>query len=280
MVDRSTTEDATGKGSRTLSSPTAPSSRNTRAPHGTIAARAGRGVLRAVDARELTARQLQRLRSLATLAIGSRSVRRALLMRLVAAALCTGISLWAARSVTEATVLRAAWGPQVSVLVARHDIEAGDPVDAGDVLTTSRPASLEPSGALHELEAGTTANSLILAGEPLVRARLGDGRRSTPGGTTAISLELVVAAPELRTGDRVDVLGPTGPQDPIGQALQPDEQQGAAAPGIAVISSSATVLRPPTEDDPTVEVAVPHEDIPAVTEAALGGGVAVVRRSP
>jgi hypothetical protein len=121
---------------------------------------------------------------------------------------------------------------------------------------------------------------MILAGEPLVRARLTDDDGPlAPDGTTAIRLDLAVGAPTLQQGDHVDILGPRSEPQPtsaIPRSMPYDPTDGQ----VAVISRSAVVLRPPTEDDPTIEVAVDDADVAPVAGAAFTGGVAVVRRSP
>lgn len=214
------------------------------------------------------------IRSRTVSTLRSSTARRALSLRLLAALICTSIAIWVARSLSEAAELRADWGQQVPVLVALHDIEAGEPVGASDVVSTIRPRALHPKGAVRELEPGTTATTEILAGEPLVGARLSSDQRSMAHGTTAMSLDLALPPPELRSGDHIDVLGASGARDP----LDPLADRGDAPTGIEVISSRAVVLRAPNEEEPTIEIGVPGGDVPAITEAALRGGVAVVRR--
>ena len=207
-------------------------------------------------------------------------MRRALLTRVLAATLCVGLALWAGRATSDAADIRASWGPQVTVLIARHDIPPGHEVRSSDTITGTLPRSLTPANALRELPPEATTTAMILAGEPLVRARLtDDDGPMAPAGTTAIRLELAVGAPSLQHRDHVDILGPRSepqPTDAIPRSMPYDPADGQ----VAVISRAAVVLRPPTEDDPTIEVAVDDADVAPVAGAAFAGGVAVVRRSP
>lgn len=229
---------------------------------------------------QLPGRLISRTRFLAALVAHSSSVRRALLTRFLAATLCVALALWAGRATSDAADIRASWGPQVTVLMARHDIPPGQKVWSSDTITGTRPRSLTPTNALRELPPGATTTAMILAGEPLVRARLTDDEGPlAPAGTTAIRLDLAVGAPALQSRDHVDILGPRSepqPTDAIPQAMPHDPAVGQ----VVVISRAAVVLRAPTEDDPTIEVAVDDADVAPVAGAAFTGGVAVVRRSP
>jgi hypothetical protein len=207
-------------------------------------------------------------------------VRRALLKRILAAALCVGLALWTGRATSDAANIRASWGQQVTVLMARHDIPPGHAVTGSDTITGTRPRSLTPPDSLRELPPGATTTAMILAGEPLVRARLTDDEGPlAPTGTTAIRLELAVSAPELQQRDHVDILGPRSEPRPT-DAIQRSMPHDPAVGQVEVISRAAVVLRPPTENDPTIEVAVDDDDVAPVAGAAFTGGVAVVRRSP
>lgn len=232
------------------------------------------------ELRQLPARAMVRTRLLAVLVAHSSSVRRALLARILAAMLCGCLALWAGRALSDAADIRTAWGPQMTVLTARHDIPAGQAVERSDTIARTRPRSLTPPNSLGELPPGATTTAMILAGEPLVSTRLADDEgRFAPPGSTAIRLELAVSAPTLQQRDHVDILGPRSEPrlaDVIPQSTPYDPTDGQ----VAVISRAAVVLRPPTEDDPTIEVAVDDADVAPVAGAAFTGGVAVVRRSP
>lgn len=209
----------------------------------------------------------------------SRSVRVALASRMAAGLLCIGLASWTHRELSEAAALQNTWGPQVQVLVLRHDIGPGEEVEESDTVAEMRPRSLTPPGAVSELQPGTTANAVLLAGEPLLIDRLSSSEdRVAPPGTTAIRLDLAVRAPDLHTRDVVDVLGRGVAQ--LTGGVEPVRSEGdRSAPGVVVVSRGAVVLRPPSDDDPTVEVAVDEDDLGAVADAAFTGGVAVVRRS-
>lgn len=232
------------------------------------------------ELRQLPARGMDRTRLLAALVAHSSSVRRSLLARALAATLCGWLALWAGQALSDAADMRASWGSQVTVLIARHDIPPGQKIERSDTVTGTRPRSLTPRNSLGELPPGATTNTRILAGEPLVSERVGDDEGPlVPAGTTAIRLELAVSAPTLRQNDHVDILGPRSePQltDVIPQSVPYDPAEGQ----VVVISRAAVVLRAPTDEDPTIEVAVHDADVAPVAGAAFTGGVAVVRRSP
>lgn len=228
--------------------------------------------------RSITA-AIVRARLLSALVVHSSSVRRGLLARLLSATLCACLAVWSARTLSDAADIRASWGPQVTVLLARHDLPPGRQISMSDTVVGSRPRSSTPTDALRDLPSGTTTTAMILAGEPLVPQRLTDDEsRLAPPGTTAIRLELTVGAPELEPRDHVDVLGPRS-DTRSSPGAPPSTPQVPADGQVVVISREAVVVRPPSEADPSIEVAVRDRDVAAVAEAAFTGGVAVVRRS-
>lgn len=225
------------------------------------------------------AHAVDRTRSLTRLAARSSSVRRSLFTRVLAATLCGCLAVWTARSLSDATAIRGAWGPQVTVLTARHDIQPGERLERSDTVLGNLPSALTPPDALRDLPRGATATARILAGEPLVPQRVVDDEtRLAPPGTTAIRLELAVGAPSLEPRDLVDILGPRGEPQAV-EADTPSVAYGHTDDLVAMISRSAVVLRTPTQEDPTIEVAVRDADVAPVAGAAFTGGVAVVRRS-
>lgn len=227
-------------------------------------------------------RNSTRLRISALLVAHSRATRRAFILRVTIATACVAFALWVGRSLAESSDLRARWGAEIPVLVARTEIASGETVNESAVGEQMRPAALVPPNALRELPTAATASSLILEGDLLLSGRLADGEEGlAPPGTTAIRLDLAVTAPELASGSRIDILGPP---DDGGSGPEGPPNAGAAVPvwknSVEVISRDAVVLRPPTQDDATVEAAVSDRDLETVAAAALDGRVVVVRRSP
>ncbi len=104
----------------------------------------------------------------------------------------------------------------VPIYVALHNINTGDPIDAGMVSLQEWPKDRVPRGAVSSLEelAGRRPRTTIIEGEPILEAKLleagqiADPIRSIPKGyrlkTIAVDAE-TSAAGLLGPGDRVDV---------------------------------------------------------------------------
>ncbi len=103
------------------------------------------------------------------------------------------------------------------MVVASRAIAAGQVVDAASVRVARWPAPLVPDGALGSLSAavGRPASSPMDAGEPVTSTRLSASALLTGqgAGTVAVHVALVdgASASMLDEGERVDLLGPTGP---------------------------------------------------------------------
>lgn len=158
--------------------------------------------------------------------------------------------------------VRRAWGASEVVLVARHRLEPGEPVGAGDVELVERPVAVVPDGALHELPAGQRASALVESGEVVIRSRLAPAgltglAASLPPGSRAVAVPVEPGtAPPLVVGDRVDVV--------VALAA---EAAGAGPPGF-VIAAGAQVV---AVDDTAVTVAVSPPAAPRIA-VALGQG--------
>lgn len=167
-----------------------------------------------------------------------------------------------ATAVSDAHEARAAWGDMVTVLVARHDVAAGDDVGAADVTRSERPAAVVPEGALRSLRPGAVARSTIVAGEVVVAARVAPPGTSAvaarlPAGTRAVAIPLEPGlAPPLEVGDAVDVL-----------VALPPEAAGGGPPGFTVATEVLVV----DVGELAVTVAVPRDAAPRVA-VALGHG--------
>lgn len=173
-----------------------------------------------------------------------------------------GAGVLASAVVSGAQSTRRAWGAERSVLVARHDLHAGDEIGPGDVELVARPAAVVPSSALEVLPANAVLRAEVIAGEVLVEERLAPaGLRGVaallPAGTRAVALPIDPGTtPPLAPGDRVDIL-----------VALPREAVGSGPPGF-VLASSALVV---AIDDAAATVAVPRDLAPRVA-VALGEG--------
>ena len=97
------------------------------------------------------------------------------------------------------------------MVVAVRDLPAGHRVEPGDVRRRSWPAALVPAGALSSLDDGVVVAAPVVAGEPVVRSRLGRAgpARSPPrlaAGDAAVTLPVGDTPPPVAVGDRVDLV--------------------------------------------------------------------------
>jgi len=128
--------------------------------------------------------------------------------------------------------------PVEPVVVAAHDLTAGQPLAAGDLRVVRMPAGLVPDGATSDpstlVDRAVTAG--VPSGLPIVAAQL-DGDRfglALPAGTVAVPIRLadLAVAGLLRPGDRVDLVAPAGV----------DGWAGTEAAPATVLASGALVL--------------------------------------
>ncbi len=97
--------------------------------------------------------------------------------------------------------------PAPELVVAAHDLPAGVPLSAADLKTIHAPPDLSPAGALTATQAtGRTLVSSARAGEPLTDARLAP--ENPDMASVVVRLPDTAVAALLRTGSRVDVVGP------------------------------------------------------------------------
>lgn len=217
------------------------------------------------------------LRNVTTLAMGSpsrvrrflelvkhsRTVRRRVARRAVTLALLAAVALGSAHNHSDAMRLRARWGPSTSILVAERALDAGSRIGPGDLTLREVPAALAPPDTLGSVPPGTELRAAVPAGWYLHEQHLApvDGPAPPPG-SVAVRVDPVLPPPLLDVGDHVDVVG-------------------APVPGghVTTVAVRAIVLATPTDDNPTLEVAVSPGEAGAVTRAGLGSGVAVLRRT-
>lgn len=184
----------------------------------------------------------------------------------------TALLALVAGTVTATTVGRAedarqAFGEPTSVPVATRDLEPGHEVGPDDVAWRDRPPVAVPATPARD-PVGRVAASRILAGEPLVDARLAPtGRRGplalAPPGTSVVALPVDAPHPPLVPGDRLDLLE-AAPALP-GDVGLPVERRWVAR-GAVVLDVG----------DTAIAVAVAAEHAAATATAALEGTLALV----
>lgn len=166
---------------------------------------------------------------------------------------------------------RAAWGDASPVLVVRHDLDAGEPIRAGDVEVVQRPHGTVPDTALRTLPDDAVSRVALFAGEVLVEGRLApSGLRGVaatlPPGTRAVAVPRDPStAPPVTVGDRVDVL-----------VALPAEAAGAGPPGFALATGALVVA----VKEAAVTVAVPRDAAPRVAVALGQGAVTLALIGP
>jgi Flp pilus assembly protein CpaB len=102
------------------------------------------------------------------------------------------------------------FGSPVDVAVARVDLAPGAEVGPRTVELRPWPSTLVPNGALRSVPDDLVVTQPVLAGEPLVDARVGEGGL-VPAGSRALALPTGPGALGVRPGDRVDVLATFDP---------------------------------------------------------------------
>ena len=195
------------------------------------------------------------------------------------------VALFAATRVSaiddEAEARRAAWGESVEVVVAAHDLAAGEVIAADDVAVASWPRAMVPGSALHEPPLGRTVAARIAAGEAVVADRvapdgLSDVAALLPDGWRAIAVPSASGgfgadAPPLAVGDRVDVLATF-------DVLELDEAPRRPWPRARVIvdvgEANVTVAVPATDAERVANAGDPRHHHPGV------GGRRVAELSP
>jgi Flp pilus assembly protein CpaB len=172
-----------------------------------------------------------------------------------------GLSLTAGLTLTGAVGRARAeaerFGPLTPVLVARRDLAVGARLTAEQVVVRERPAGLVPEGALSAPPQGLVVAEPVLAGEPVVAARLSPF--VLPPGARALAVPTGPGRLDLRPGDRVDVLAtfdpliaPPGhePTEVVARAAVVVDVRGqgvtvavteAETPGVALALAQATI---------------------------------------
>jgi Flp pilus assembly protein CpaB len=199
----------------------------------------------------------------------------------VALALVTG--LVTVTLVRSGDAARRSWGATRAVAVATRDLAPGDVLSAGATEVRRLPAAVVPSGALSSPPTGAVVRQPVVAGEPLVPARLApDGLVGTaalvPEGFRAVAVPLgPPGVPPLAVGDEVDVLAVLPPElAGAAPAAQPAGAAGAAEPAFPLVERAVVV----DVGDEAVSVAVPRPDAPRVAFALAQGAVVLALAGP
>ena len=215
-------------------------------------------------------------------ALARPAVRRLCVTGLAAGTCVTVVSLLGA-----ADDARDRWGQTRPVAVATRDLAPGDVVEPGSFEVRDLPEGVLSEGRLGgapaEAPVGSVVRHPVLAGEPLVAARLApDGLTGAaalvPPGRRAVAVPLGPAgAPPLAVGDLVDVLAvmPSAGLAGLGSDGAGPGPDGTGPDGAAQEPAFVLVERAAVVDvtDDAVTVAVPEGDAPRVAWALSNGAV-------
>ena len=167
--------------------------------------------------------------------------------------------------------------PELSaVIVAAHDLGAGQVLGSGDLAVVGVPLDLRPDGALADPAtlAGRSVAAPVRKGEPITDVRLvGPGLLTGSAGLVAAPVRLADAAAValVRPGDLVDVLAAAG-TDPTGQAYASSVAQ--------LVATRARVLALPRSSDASpADGALVLLAVSPETALALAGAAATARLS-
>ena len=206
-----------------------------------------------------------------------RLAARPAVRRVAVAALALATGLVAASLVRAGDEARRSWGTTRPVAVAVRDLQPGDPVAADAVEVRDLPEAVVPAGALDEAPAGAIARQQVLAGEPLVEARLAPhGLTGTaalvPPGHRAVAVPVgPTGAPPLTVGDLVDVLAvaPAAGLAPTAAEWPADDPPADGRPGDRATTDSTEGTPPddgppddPTPDGPVADDSAPDDPVP------------------
>jgi Flp pilus assembly protein CpaB len=193
-------------------------------------------------------------------ALARSAVRRLCVTVLAAATVLTVISV-----VGAAGAARDRWGRSRPVVVATRDLAIGEVVDAGAVEVRDLPEGVVTDAPLAEVPEGAVVRQPILAGEPVVTARLaphgltGAAALVAPG-ERAVAVPLGPSgAPPVAVGDLVDVV----------TVLPAGVDPGSEDPAFPLVERATVV----DVSDQAITVAVPEGDAARVAWALSSGTV-------
>lgn len=173
------------------------------------------------------------------------------------AAVLTGAFVYSRAAGAEAA--RHRWGTAREVVVAVHDLAAGHRIEPDDVRREPWPAALVPPGALSSLGEGVVVSARVMAGEPVVRGRLGRARAgpvaaALAAGRRAVTIPVGDTPSPVVVGDQVDLVVAGSPLD------------------AQVVARGASVV---AVRDRAVVIAVTTDELPAVAGGLVAGTVVV-----
>lgn len=156
--------------------------------------------------------------------------------------------------------------PQHAVMVAAHQIPAGQRLAAGDLRTVQWPRTVHLPAISADQLVGRVVVTPVAAGEPLTATRLRSARQLPPTRAGEVVVSIPAADPTLpallRVGDRVDAwAGESGV--PIGTGLQ---VVGTVVPEM----TGGLSLHGGSSSPPAVLVAVPRTVAAALARAQAG----------
>lgn len=194
-----------------------------------------------------------------------RALARPAVRRLFVAAVAVATALTVISLVGAAGQARDQWGRSRQVVVATRDLAPGDVVDAGAVEIRDLPEGVLTDSALADAPEGSVVRQPILAGEPVVAARLAPhgltgAAALVPAGERAVAVPLGPSgAPPLAIGDLVDVL------TVVPAGVDPDGED----PAFPLVERAMVV----DVTEQAISVAVPEADAPRVAWALSNGAV-------
>ena len=191
--------------------------------------------------------------------IRTATARYRLVRVVVAAALALLVGSLTHRAQHEAAQTVAAWGPSRPVLVATHELAAGEIVGPDHVRLLTVPAGLVPDDAIDELAGAARTRQSIAVGEILRAARLD----TSSGSATAARIPTSMLAVTLDARDTPAAIGDT-------VALYD------LVDGRSLVGRADVIHR----DEHTVTVAALPDAIGRVVAAMGSGGVIVVMAGP
>jgi Flp pilus assembly protein CpaB len=195
--------------------------------------------------------------------------RHPLVYWLLAGLLAVGAA-WSMNATTSrARAVESSLGRTVQAPFARHALDRGAVIEAGDIEWRAAPVGLLPAATADDVEDRTVVEP-ILEGEPVADTRLApEGARGVrallPPGTRAVAVPTDLAAPPIEVGDRVDLLAAF---DLAGTGL-PDDSTVAARDALVVAVS-----------DEAVTVAISEREAGRAVVAVTTGAVAVALVAP
>jgi len=186
----------------------------------------------------------------------------------------TGLTLQGA--LQRAADAEAAYGETRPVVVVTRAVDAGQAVRATDVEVRRWPRALVVDGALDRTPVGRRALVPLVAGEPLLAARVSGSADDGPSALLApdergVAVPIAVPGLPLEAGDHVDVLaGGT-----VGGGPDGDLPIGGRRPD--VVATDAAVVR---VADETVVLAVERTAAADIAAALTEGPVVLALRPP